>query len=120
MPRAPTPAFPLSHYEMCLSPSLTGLSRNVYYFFDDLLAISRGVATVCHSGPIRPATHILFTSPPNLAAPKPLSTHLLALRLRDRWLAPKIIVIWVATHNKRKLSHTANESPGVSTVVGEQ
>ncbi|MDC0525686.1 hypothetical protein OAO87_01710 [bacterium] len=59
---------------------MTGLSRNVYYFLDDLYAVPRGVATVRNAGPIRPAHSILIASPPNPVAPEPLSTHPLVPR----------------------------------------
>ena len=86
------PALPLSHYLRRLL-SLTGLSRNVYYFFDDLLTKSRGVVTVCRHGPIRPAHSILLASPPNPMAPEPLSTTPLALSLMDRWQTKKNIAV---------------------------
>ena len=108
-PRAPSPAFPLSHY-LCLSPSLTGLSRTVYYFIDDLSAASRRVATVCNAGPSRPAHSILLTSPPNPMAPEPLSTPPLDPRLMDRWLATKMIEILVTARKERDESYTVNES----------
>ena len=88
------PALPLSHYLRRLL-SLTGLSRNVYYFFDELLTKSRGVVTVCRHGPIRPAHSILLASPPNPMAPEPLSTHPLDPRLLDRWQTTKIFEISV-------------------------
>ena len=103
------PALPLSHYLRRLL-SLTGLSRNVYYFFDDLLTKSRGVVTVCPPGPIRPAHSILLASPPNLLGPKPLSTHPLDPRLLDRWQTTKIFEISVKARKERNESYTVNES----------
>ena len=108
LPRAPSPAFPLSHY-LCLSLSLTGVLRTVYYFFDDLSAASRRVATVRNAGPIRPAHSVLTASPPNPVAPEPFSRPKLDLSLMDRWLATKIIAIWVTARKERCESLTVNQ-----------
>ena len=83
---------------------MTGVWRNVYYFFDELSATSRGVVTVRIIGPIRPPPTIIIASPPSLLASEPLSTHplRLALSLMDRWLAWKMIVIGVMARKERK------------------
>ena len=74
-----------------------------------LRCISRRVATVRNAGPIRPAHSVLTASPPNPVAPEPFSTHPLDLSLMDRWLATKIIAIWVTARKERCESLTANQ-----------
>ena len=86
------------------------MSTTSHYFIDDLLAMSRGVATVCNAGPSRPAHSILLTSPPNPMAPEPLSTPPLDPRLMDRWLATKMIEILVTARKKRDESYTVNDN----------
>ena len=80
------------------------------YLLDDLYAGSCGVATVCHTGPIRAAHSILLASPPNLLGPKPLSTHPLDPRLLDRWQTTKIFEISVTARKERNKHLTVNVS----------